>query len=650
MTSPPNNRPDKTAEALANAQRLQQLVDSLTDYAIYTMDPNGIITSWNSGAYKLKGYPAFEIIGQNYARFFTPEDRAKGLPQAALSEAVRLGRSESEGWRERKDGSRLWVSALIQPVRDAKGDVIGFAKVTRDITERRQREEQLFESERRFRLLVEGVVDYAIYMLDPTGIVTNWNAGAQRMKGYTASEIVGSHFSKFYIDEDRLAGLPQQVLSIALAEGRYEGEGLRQRKDGTQFWCSVVVDSIRRENGELLGFAKITRDITERRKAQLALEEAQAQRAYAQKIEALGQLTGGVAHDFNNLLMIVGGNLRTVRKLMPDDPKGKRALESIEIATKRGETLTRQLLTFSRRQSINPEVVQIRERLEPLRALLASSAGANVRLDVSAADDLWAVKVDLSEFELALLNQTLNARDAMPDGGVITLTAENVRLQPSQTPQRLQGDHVAITISDTGTGIAPDIVSKVFDPFFTTKSPDKGTGLGLSQVHGFAHQSGGTVTLESVQGAGTKITIYLPRSNELRLETAKHREEALPGGRALLIEDNESVSQITTDMLTQMGYAVRLAKDGTEAVAALKRENFDVMVSDIVMPGSVDGLAVARQLRRDRPEIPIVLVTGYSSSAAAIEGEFSVLRKPFQADDLSRALADAIAAAKARPK
>lgn len=650
MTSPPTNRPDETADALANAQRLRQLIDSLTDYAIYMMDPNGVITSWNSGAYKLKGYPAFEIIGQNYARFFTPEDQAKGLPQAALSEAVRMGRSEAEGWRVRKDGSRLWVSAIIQPVRDAKGDVIGFAKVTRDITERRHREEQLFESERRFRLLVEGVIDYAIYMLDPNGIVTNWNAGAQRMKGYLASEIVGQHFSRFYTDDDRASGFPERVLSIALAEGRYEGEGLRQRKDGTQFWASVVVDPIRRETGELLGFAKITRDITERRNTQLALEEAQAQRAYAQKIEALGQLTGGVAHDFNNLLMIVGGNLRTVRKLMPDDPKGKRALESIEIATKRGETLTRQLLTFSRRQSINPEVVQIRDRLEPLRALLASSAGANVRLDVSAADDLWAVKVDLSEFELALLNLTLNARDAMPDGGVISLTAENVTLRPDQTPQRLRGDHVAISIADTGTGIAPDVMSKVFDPFFTTKSPDKGTGLGLSQVHGFAHQSGGTVTLESKQGRGTRITIYVPRSHEAPLETTHHREEALPGGKALLIEDNDSVSHITSEMLTQLGYSVQLAKDGGAALAAIKRHAFDIVVSDIVMPGLIDGLAVARAVRRDYPETTVVLVTGYSSSAASIEGEFSLLRKPFQAADLSRALADAIAATKARLK
>ena len=272
----------KTPEALQphtinDQYSLKLLLDSLSDYAIYMLDTDGFIRSWNTGAEKLTGYAASEIIGVHFSLFFGPEDRANSVPERALKEAAELGRFENEGWRIRKDGTRLWALAVLQPVRDSSGQLIGFAKVMRDITERARRQDELFESERRFRLLVEGVSDYAIYMLDPSGTISNWNTGAQRMKGYSAKEIIGQHFSRFYTQEDRASGLPKRVLEIALKDGRFEGEGWRVRKDGTRFWASIVIHPIRRENGDLLGFAKVTRDITDRRAAHEALRESERQ-------------------------------------------------------------------------------------------------------------------------------------------------------------------------------------------------------------------------------------------------------------------------------------------------------------------------------------------------------------------------------------
>ena len=272
MTSPAGR-----AQPLSSKHRLQLLIDAVADYAIYMLDSDGFVTSWNAGAERIKGYRADEIIGQPFSRFFTAEDQAKGLPATILATARTTGRFETEGWRVRKDGSRFWSNAIVQPVQDEQGRPVGFAKITRDITERRAAHQALLESERRFRLLIEGVVDYALYMLDPSGVVASWNQGAQRMKGYAAGEIVGQHFSRFYTHEDRAAGLPARVLETAAREGRFEAEGWRLRKDGSRFWASVVVDAIRGNDGRLEGFAKITRDITERRAAQQALRDSERQ-------------------------------------------------------------------------------------------------------------------------------------------------------------------------------------------------------------------------------------------------------------------------------------------------------------------------------------------------------------------------------------
>lgn len=497
-----------------------------------------------------------------------------------------------------------------------------------------QQRRDLLESERNFRLLVEGVTDYALYMLDPTGIVTSWNIGGERIKGYTPAEIIGQHFSRFYTDVDRTNGKPVRALRIARDQGRYEEEGWRVRKDGTFFWASVVIDPIY-EDGRLVGFAKITRDITERREAQLKLEQMHKQLAESQKLDALGQLTGGVAHDFNNLLMIISGSLHTLKKAVGDDAKCQRALSAIEGATRRGASLTSQLLTFARRQSVNPQAVDVAERIDGVREVLDAAVGSAVRLKFDIGRGVWPVMVDITEFETALVNLVINARDAMPGGGVITISARNETFAGEADT----GGYVAISVADTGTGIAPDVLGKIFDPFFTTKPIGKGTGLGLSQVHGFAHQAGGTVQVASELGKGTSITMLLPRKNAPPAAEDVHAVGTGGSGTVLLVEDNPDVAAVSTGLLEQLGYTVRRVADAEAALREIELDGVDLVFSDIVMPGKMDGLGLARHLKAVRPRLPILLTSGYSDAAVNVRGDFPILRKPYEIHELSQAIA-----------
>ena len=470
------------------------------------------------------------------------------------------------------------------------------------------------------------MTDYALYMLDPNGIVANWNVGGERIKGYSAREIVGQHFSRFYTPADQAAEKPARALKIAMETGHYEEDGWRVRKDGSFFWASVVIDPIRNDTGELIGFAKITRDITERKEAQEKLAAVQRQLAESQKLDALGQLTGGVAHDFNNLLMIISGSIHTIRKDITGE-KALRALQSIDAASQRAASLTRQLLTFARRGSVQPQSIKLSERLNVLRDVLNSGLGSMVSLRIDVADDVSNIIVDPNEFETALVNLVINARDAMPEGGSVIVRAKNI-------PEKAQ---VAISVKDTGVGIPEDIAAKVFDPFFTTKPVGKGTGLGLSQVHGFAHQAGGTVGLKSVLGEGTTITMCLPTA----AAQPRPEREQVPSrgnGTVLLVEDNPEVATASTGLLEQLGYDVRWAADAPAALAELEKNGIDIVFTDIVMPGKLDGIGLARRIREKNPEIPILLVTGYSSSTKEVALQFPILRKPYQLHELSREL------------
>lgn len=616
-------------------RKFRLLVEGVIDYAIYMLDPNGIITNWNAGAKRIKGYQAREVVGQHFGMFYMPEDRAAGLPERSLKIAREEGKFNAEGWRLRKDGTKFLASIVIDPIYE-KRKLIGFAKITRDITERAMANSALNVSESNFRLLVSGVTDYALYMLDPNGIVTNWNVGGQRIKGYTPEEIIGQHFSRFYSDADREAGRPARALRLAVENGHYVEDGWRVRKDGTFFWASVVIDPIRDEAGKLIGFAKITRDISERREAQIKLESIQRQLAESQKLDALGQLTGGVAHDFNNLLMIITGGIHTLKKLAGNDPKGVQAVQSIEAATQRGAALTRQLLTFARRQSVNPQPIDLAQRIHSMRDVMDMGLGSSVQLFIDVANNIWPVTADSAEFETALVNLIINARDAMPSGGSVTVQANNIHIDDGVH----KGDYVAINVRDTGVGIPPDVLNKVFDPFFTTKAIGKGTGLGLSQVHGFAHQAGGTVAVDSKLGEGTTFTINLPRVGQSTTNAAEEDVGAIGSGTVLLVEDNPDVAFASTGLLEQLGYSVRWVTDAHSALQEVERDGIDLVFSDVVMPGKMDGLGLALAIKQIRPALPILLATGYSEAVVKTDADFPIIRKPFQLHELSRALAD----------
>ncbi len=618
-------------------QRFKLLIDSVTDYAIYMLDPEGQIATWNPGARRFKGYEADEIIGQHYSRFFTPEDRAARLPWKALEIAAREGKFEAEGWRVRKDGSRFWASAVIDPVLDPEGQLIGFAKITRDISEKKEAERQLHESEQRFRLLVQGVHDYAIYMLDPEGRITNWNSGAAAIKGYSEQEIIGAHFSRFYTDEDRKRGEPEKALAIAIRDGRYEREAWRVRKDGTRFWANVVIEPILDDRGTLIGFAKVTRDITENRRAKQELEEARAALVQAQKLQALGELTGGIAHDFNNLMTVIRGSADLLRRDSLSEEKRRRYLEAIIETADRAATLTSQLLAFSRRQALRPEVIDINLRLDALGEMLARTLDSKIDVRLELDSDLWAIEVDAAQLETALLNAAFNARDAMPDGGSLIISACNL---PSS-----DGDKVCIALADSGEGMPDEVLSRAFEPFFTTKEVGKGTGLGLSQIHGFTAQSGGETQILSVPGEGTTVRILLPRSLKPVVQS-KQKDCQLPrrtGLTILLVEDNPHVLAFAEHLLTELEHEVISASGGEDALGLLRKTSgVDLLLTDVVMPG-MSGVELANEARKLRPSLPVVLASGYSEEILERSGaDFEILRKPFDGRSLNLALEAAL--------
>ena len=627
--------------------RYRLLVEAVTDYAIYMLDVDGTVTSWNAGAQRFKGYTPAEIVGQHFSRFYTPEDQQSGLPRRNLGIAAREGRFESEGWRVRKDGTKFWAHVVIDPIHSPLGELIGYAKITRDLTKRRESEIALRQSEEQFRLLVQGVTDYAIYLLGPQGTVTNWNAGAERIKGYTADEVVGQHFSMFYTEDDRKAGLPQLALETATREGRFEKQGVRVRKDGTQFLANVVIDPIRGDDGAIIGFAKVTRDVTEREEALRQLEIAREALFQSQKIEAIGQLTGGVAHDFNNVLMAILSSLELMRKRLPDDERLNGLLDNAVQGTERGTALVKRMLAFARRQELHLQPVDVQALVRGMKELLQRTLGPSIIVETRFPLLLHAIQGDPNQLELALLNLAVNARDAMPEGGPLVIAAREETVSVDHALKLAPGPYICLSVTDTGEGMDEQTLAHAMEPFFTTKGAGKGTGLGLSMVHGVTEQSGGRMVLKSKKGAGTTVELWLPVAKSMPAAAAE--APAAPAEQTgtkhltvLAVDDDALILMNTAAMLEDMGHRVLTASDGKEALEILRREtSIDVLITDHAMPG-ITGFELAEAAAKLHPAMPVILASGYAELPAGKGAELYRLAKPFWEHDLARVLAEAV--------
>ena len=488
--------------------------------------------------------------------------------------------------------------------------------------------------EQRLRLLVNAITDYAIYMLDPQGRIATWNPGAERFKGYRADEIIGEHFSRFFTEEDKASGLPDRALKMAVAEGRYESEGWRVRKDGTRFWVNAVIDPIFDESGELLGFAKITRDISEKKRAQEELEAAREALHQSQKLQALGELTGGVAHDFNNLLTVISGASDFLQQNPDlDDERKRKYLAAISETANRATELTSHLLAFGRRQPIRPVVIDLNARLDAFAELTARMLTSRIKVQLELEAESALIEVDPVQLETALLNGAINARDAMPDGGQLVIRTEDCEHdgQPA----------ICISMRDSGLGIPADKLQRVFEPFFTTKDIGKGTGLGLSQIHGFAAQAGGVATIESEEGRGTTLRIALPATDKKLEKAAPDAPDAsLPQGfSVLLVEDNDQVRHFAATLLRDLGCEVTAVADGRTALGLIEQRRFDLVFSDVVMPG-ISGIELARRLAERGDAPPVLLASGYNDQYPVEAHGFSLIKKPYDARSLRQAMAD----------
>jgi PAS domain S-box-containing protein len=500
-----------------------------------------------------------------------------------------------------------------------------------------------------YELLIQGAIDYAIYMLDPKGYVVSWNPGAERIKGYTADEIVGTHFSRFYTDEDRAADAPENALRIATETGRFTTEAWRCRKDGSRFWAMVVIDAIRRGD-RLIGFAKITRDLSERREAQIQLEQSREQLFQSQKMEAIGQLTGGIAHDFNNLLTGIAGSLELLKARVARGRIGDldRFITAAQGATVRAAALTHRLLAFARRQALDPKRISANSLITDMMDLVQRTVGPGIRVSSTLMSGLWPSLCDPHQLENAILNLCINARDAMPDGGQLTIETANVCIDDRGARERdmQPGQYTEICVTDTGTGMPSDVVARVFEPFFTTKPLGQGTGLGLSMIYGFVKQSGGQVRITSELAVGTSVRIYLPRAvggAEEDLPEVKPVEptRANAGETILIVDDEPTVRMLITEVLEGLGYAAIEAADAHSALKVLQSNVcIDLLITDVGLPGSLTGLQMVDAARSDRPDLKVLCITGYPLQGATRAGglvtDLHMLTKPFTLETLAR--------------
>jgi PAS domain S-box-containing protein len=509
----------------------------------------------------------------------------------------------------------------------------------------------LQRSEERFRLLVSGVRDHALFMLDPAGKVASWNDGAERISGYRADEIIGAPYSRFFAADEAAAGTPSRLLEVAATAGSAEEEGWRVRKDGSRFWASAAITALRNPSGELRGFAKVVRDITERRAQQEALDQSHAALAQLQKMEAIGQLTGGVAHDFNNLLQSILGSVELLQRPggLSDPARASRLLETAQRAGERGAALTVRLLAFARRQPLAPQVVDVNKLVGVMSDLLHRTLGETIDVETVSAAGLWRTNVDPNQLENAILNLAVNARDAMPRGGKLTIETGNTWLDDEYAATHAEvtpGQYVMVAISDSGEGMSEEALARAFEPFFTTKPEGRGTGLGLAQVHGFVKQSGGHIKLYSELGTGTTVKIYLPRyvQTDQPSPVSDNSEVNSRPGRAsvLLVEDDEDVRLFGAEALQMLGYSVFQAAESKTALRILEdHPEIALLFTDVGLPG-LNGRKLAQEALLRAPHLKILYTTGYARNAIVHNGILDVgvnlLAKPFTTEALGRKL------------
>jgi two-component system cell cycle sensor histidine kinase/response regulator CckA len=503
----------------------------------------------------------------------------------------------------------------------------------------RQQANQALRDER-FRLLVQAVKGYAIFMLDPDGRIICWNTGAELIFGYHEQEVVGRHYALFFTPEDVQAGAPGGELDSARTGGSFEGECRRVRKDGSQFLAHAVLAAVRHaETGQLLGFSQVTHDVTERKHLEEQLRQAH-------KMEAVGSLAAGVAHDFNNLLTVILGYSDILLATLHEHDQARASVEQIGKAGARAAALTRQLLAFSRRQVLRPQVLDVNARLADIETFLRRLIREDIEVVIEPAPGLWHVEADPVQLEQVILNLAVNARDAMPRGGRLTVQTANVELGRTSRPAPPEvqaGPYVMLALSDTGVGMDPATLARIFDPFFTTKRPGQGTGLGLSTVYGIVKQSGGHVEVESRPGAGTAFRVYLPATDgAAQLDRARAPVSGVAGGKEtlLLVEDEAGIRGLGQVVLRDAGYNVLVASDGEEAleISMQHKEVIHLLVTDVIMPG-MSGVQVANRLTALRPGLKVLYMSGYAEDAVARQGMLGpgtpFLPKPFAPKDLA---------------
>ncbi len=596
--------------------------------AVIVSDISGVVTYWNEGATHLFGWTADEMLGRPIVGRVSESEQQRVTEMMQL--IVEQGEWIGEWFASRKDGSRIWIETRVTRITNARGQATGIMSVSHDITGRKQAAEELRIRDRAIQAVSQGIL--ITDPRQPDNPITFVNHGFERLTGYSADEVVGRN-CRFLQGPKSDPDTVSQIRD-AVRNGRScTAQLINYRKDGSEFWNELSISPVTDTDGRLIHFVGVQNDVTTRR----TLEDQFRQ---AQKMEAVGQLAGGVAHDFNNMLAVILGYSDALRTSTHLDSDEKESVDEIHAAAQRAAALTRKLLAFSRKEVLEPKVLNLNSIVTEMEKMCRRTIGEDIELKTNLQSTLWPVKVDPSQMEQVILNLVVNARDAMPQGGSVTIETDNVefaRTDPAKPAELLAGLYVKLAAHDTGHGMDPSTMSHIFEPFFTTKEPGKGTGLGLAFVYGIVKQSMGHVAVDSAPGRGTTFTIYLPSVRGAHQTLAENQSATdVAGGRetVLLVEDEDNVRKLLARTLRKLGYEVLEACNGLEAITIYQYTDttIDLVVTDVVMP-QMSGRVLIEQLRAINPKVKMFFISGYTDDAILKQGimELGVhfLRKPF---------------------